>query len=122
MQIKVLDEELSVIQVEDLSEIDLSLSPLFIANTDEERSVVMPTEKVPEKTINREDGWKALKIVGVLDFSLVGILAKIATLLADHSISIFAVSTYNTDYILIKEDRLIDAIEALKDNDYQIEK
>ncbi len=49
------------------------------------------------------DGWKAFRIQGVLDFSLIGILAKIATVLADNGISIFAVSTYNTDYVLIKK-------------------
>ena len=52
--------------------------------------------------IQRDDGWKAFRIQGVLDFSLIGILAKIAAALADNGISIFAVSTYNTDYVLIK--------------------
>lgn len=61
------------------------------------------TSEVPENTIQRDDGWKAFRIQGVLDFSLIGILAKIATILADNGISIFAVSTYNTDYILIKK-------------------
>lgn len=121
MKINVLATPLSVIQVENLNEIDLNISPLFIANTEDERSVVLPTAKVPAETINREDDWRALKIVGVLDFSLVGILAKLATLLADHAISIFAVSTYNTDYILVKEDKLTEAVAVLEKNGYQLE-
>jgi len=61
------------------------------------------TENVPDDAVLREDGWKAFGIQGVLDFSLIGILAKIATLLAEHSIGIMALSTYNTDYILTKK-------------------
>ena len=72
----------------------------FIGKTDEEKSLVCITSEVPENTIQRDDGWKAFCIHGVWDFSLIGILAKIATILADNGISIFAVSTYNTDYRL----------------------
>lgn len=67
---------------------------------DEEKSLVCITSEVPENTVQRDDGWKAFCIQGVWDFSLIGILAKIATILADNGISIFAVSTYNTDYRL----------------------
>ncbi|WP_265457203.1 ACT domain-containing protein [Enterococcus sp. HY326] len=120
MKLEILQTPLSVIQIADFNELDLTISPLFIANTKDERSVVLPTEKVPALTLNREDGWRALKIVGVLDFSLVGILAKIASLLAEQDISIFAVSTYNTDYILIKEDKLAKTISVLGDAGYTI--
>lgn len=122
MNLKILATPLSVIQVPDLTELDLTCSPLFLAYTDDELSVVLPTEKVPAKTINQEDDWRALKIVGVLDFSLVGILAKIATLLAHHDISIFAISTYNTDYILVKKNNFANAIQVLSQNNYTIEK
>lgn len=121
MKIKVLDTPLSVLQVEKIDSLDLSISPLFIANTEDEISLVMPTDKVPKETIHCENGWRALKIVGVLDFSLVGILANISSLLANHAISIFAVSTYNTDYILIKEDKLREAINVLKQDGYEME-
>ena len=60
------------------------------------------------------DGWKAFRIQGVLDFSLIGILAKIATVLADNGISIFAVSTYNTDYVLIKKENYQKALDVLQ--------
>ncbi|HCX40881.1 MAG TPA: hypothetical protein DHH50_00845 [Lachnospiraceae bacterium] len=61
-----------------------------------------------------DDGWKAFRIQGVLDFSLIGILAKIATVLADNGISIFAVSTYNTDYVLIKKENYQKALDILQ--------
>ena len=75
---------------------------------------------LPAAVLQCERGWRALKICGVLDFALVGILAKISSLLANAGISIFAVSTYNTDYILIKESHLQKAAAALRTNGYQI--
>ncbi len=56
----------------------------------------------PSNVIKRDDGWKAFCIQGILDFSLIGILSKIAAILADNDISIFAASTYNTDYVFVK--------------------
>ena len=53
-----------------------------------------------------DDGWKMMRIQGVLDFSLIGILSKISAVLADNKIGIFAVSTFNTDYILVKEENI----------------
>ncbi|WP_181236196.1 ACT domain-containing protein [Enterococcus avium] len=120
MNLVTLPQELSVYQVADLKEIDFTQQPLFISVTEEEISVISATASVPIKTINREDGWKAFKIEGVLDFSLVGILAKIAALLAEKEISIFAVSTYNTDYVLIKTDKLDAAITALREGGYTV--
>lgn len=58
---------------------------------------------------------------GELDFSLIGILAKISGILAEKEISIFAISTYNTDYILLKEDKLEDAMIVLRENEYIFE-
>lgn len=120
MEILVLKEELTVFQVEKLDSIKLTQKLLFIGITDEEISIVSPTTNVPEETINREDGWRGFKINGILDFSLIGILAKISGLLTQQSISIFAISTYNTDYILIKEDKLEDAINTLIQNKFII--
>ncbi|MDT2595522.1 ACT domain-containing protein [Enterococcus dongliensis] len=120
MNLITLPQELSVYQVSDLHAVDLTQQPLFIGINDEEISVVSATDTVPADTIEREDGWKAFKIEGILDFSLVGILAKIATLLAEVKISIFAVSTYNTDYILVKADDYVAAITVLQENGYTI--
>lgn len=122
MQLTLLVPPLSVIQIEDLKSLDVTIKPLFLGVTEEEVSVVLPTENVPEGVLNREEGWRGLKIEGVLDFSLVGILAKIASLLAEVSISIFAISTFNTDYILVKEEQLVLALETLRQAGYQIAK
>ena len=69
-----------------------------------------------------DKGWKALKIKEVLDFSLVGILYKISKILAENNIGIFAVSTYNTDYILVKEENINKASEKLDEKGYKISK
>ena len=64
--------------------------------------------------MKREDGWRAMRIEGVLDFSLVGVLARLADTLALQKIPIFAVSTYNTDYVLVKQENLSAAIRVLE--------
>ena len=70
--------------------------------------------------IERDDGWRAFRIQGTLDFSLIGILSKISTILAENKIGIFAVSTFNTDYILVKENNFDSALNALKEHGYEI--
>ena len=62
-----------------------------------------------------DDGWKMMRIQGVLDFSLIGILSKISAVLADNKIGIFAVSTFNTDYILVKEENYDKSLKVLGD-------
>ena len=114
MELKVIDKEFSVSKVSDFSEIDTGQPYIFTGSTDEERSLVCPTELVPGNTIERNDGWRAFRIEGVLDFSLIGILSKISTCLAENGIGIFAISTFNTDYVLTKENDFSKAIEVLE--------
>ena len=92
----------------------------FAARTDEEISLVCKTSDCPSGTLERDDGWKGFRIEGVLDFSLIGILSKISSILAENKIGIFAVSTYNTDYILVKEENFEKALSVLKDKGYNI--
>lgn len=120
MQIQIINENFSVCQVMDLSQVKLDAKYCFLGKTDAERSLVCLTEDVPENVIQREDGWRAFRICGTLDFSLVGILAKIAGLLAENGISIFAVSTYDTDYVLTKEENHDRAMEVLQKAGYAI--
>ena len=120
MEIKKIDHNFSVCQVEDYSLVNLNSEYSFIGKTDEEKSLVCITDEVPENVIQRDDGWKAFRIQGVLDFSLIGILAKIAAALADNGISIFAVSTYNTDYVLMKKENYQKALDVLKALGYMI--
>ena len=118
MEIKKIDEEFSVCQVEDYTYVNLDSEYCFIGKTDEE--MVCPVSEVPANAIKRDDGWRAFRIQGVLDFSLIGILAKIASVLADNGISIFAVSTYNTDYVMVKKENFQDALEVLAAAGYEI--
>ena len=120
MEIKIIDEDFSVCKVPDLSKVDYTQKFCFIGKTDEELSVVCSTNLVPDNAIECDHGWKAFRVEGILDFSLIGILAKISTLLAENKISIFAVSTYNTDYILIKKEKFSEAIRILEENMYKI--
>jgi len=120
IDIEPLDVSLSVCKVENYSGIDISKPFCFTGSTDEEHSLVCPTDMVPDNTTARDDGWKAFRIVGVLDFSLIGILAKISKILATNEIGIFAISTYNTDYILTKEERFDKALEVLRAAGYRL--
>ena len=120
MKIQVLATEYAVCKLEDYSQLDLKMPFCFIGKTDEENSLVCPRDIVPANVIAREDGWRALRIVGTLDFALVGILADIARVLANKGISIFALSTYNTDYVLIKSEKLQDAVKALISAGYEM--
>mgnify|MGYP005798697761 FL=1 len=120
MELKKLRYKFSVCKVEDYSMVDFNQEFCFTGRTEEENSLVCMTEHVPENATERDDGWRAFRIQGILDFSLIGILARIAGLLAQNEIGIFAVSTYNTDYILTKEENYEKALEILKQAGYQI--
>jgi len=120
MELKKLDYDLTVCKVSNIADIDTSSDFYFIAKTDEELSLVCRTEDVPESTLEREDGWKGFRIQGVLDFSLIGILSKLSGILADEGIGIFAVSTYNTDYILVKEENFDRALSVLSQAGYEV--
>ncbi|MBQ3517482.1 MAG: ACT domain-containing protein [Lachnospiraceae bacterium] len=121
MKIKVIKDDFSVCKVKDYSQVDLNTEFCFIAKTDEENSLVCRTDNVPNNVTEREDGWRAFRIQGVLDFSLIGILSRISGLLAEHEIGIFAISTFNTDYILTKEENYLKAIKVLDEAGYRIE-
>lgn len=120
MEIKKIDYDFSVCKVADYSLVDLDAEYSFIGKTDEEKSLVCITRDVPTNVMERDDGWKAFRIQGVLEFSLIGILSKITGILADNKIGIFAISTYNTDYVLTKKENYQKALDALKDAGYTI--
>lgn len=84
-----------------------------LARTADELSVVCDEQAVPEG-VRAERGWAALRVRGPLDFSLTGVLASIADPLSDAGVSIFAVSTYDTDYLLVPADKQPAAIGALQ--------
>ena len=120
MELKRLPYELTVCKVVDVTDLDLGKDFYFIGRTDEEISLVCKTEDTPANTTECDDGWNAFRIEGVLDFSLIGILSKISGILADNKIGIFAVSTYNTDYILVKAENFDKAMTVLGDAGYTV--
>ena len=122
MILNIIHEVFSICNVADYEGIDLSAPYIFIGSTDEEKSLVCPIQLVPDNTVERDDGWKAFRIEGTLDFSLIGILAAISKVLADGGIGIFAISTFNTDYILTKAENFEKAIKALETKGYKIAK
>jgi len=120
MTLKVLNDKLTVCKVSSFADINTSGGLFFIGVTDEEISLVCRTEDTPATATHRSDGWRGFRVEGVLDFSLTGILAGISKVLADAKIGIFAVSTYNTDYILVKEIDLPAVLDALETAGYTI--
>jgi len=90
-----------------------------ITKTLDELSIVCSQESIPGN-IKCEKDWRILKIEGPLVFSLIGILSSISTILAQKQISIFAISTYDTDYILVKDKDIDNAVNALSNENYEI--
>ena len=94
-------------------------SVYFIGKTHDELSIVVP-DYIAIDSLEVELGWNALEVLGPLGFSMTGILSNISAVLAAKQISIFAVSTFDTDYILIKNEAINAAIDALRSNEYRV--
>ena len=120
MRIKKIDYDFSVCKVADYSLVDLTADYCFVSKTEEENSLVCITDNVPLNVIRREDGWKAFRVQGSLDFSLIGILSGISGILADNQTSIFVVSTFDTDYVLTKTENYQSALDILEAAGYEI--
>lgn len=90
-----------------------------VTRTADELSVVCEEPAIPGE-VTREGGWRCLQVLGPLDFGLTGILASLTAPLAEAGISIFAISTYETDYIMVKAVDLERAVEALSGAGHQI--
>ena len=120
MELEKLPYSLTVCKTASLRGIDPDSPFFFLGKTDEEISLVCRTEDVPADTVAREDGWSGFRIRGTLDFSLTGVLSRLASVLAERGIAVFAVSTYNTDYILVRSENLDRALSALAAEGYVI--
>ena len=120
LNLRVLDKTYSIHRLAAKSDIPSQVynSGYFcICKTDNELSIVCETaiNIDAEQTVAP---WSCFEVVGPLDFSLTGILAKLSTVLADANISIFAVSTFDTDYILVRSEKLGSAIHELEQSGY----
>ena len=120
MKIKKIPYDFSICKVTDYSKVNIAAEYCFTGKTDEENSLVCLTEDVPANTLERDDGWMAFRIQGVLDFSLVGILSEITGILAEDKIGLVAISTFNTDYILTKKEDYQKALDLLDAEGYKI--
>lgn len=129
LTMSVLEDTYSICRLEAASAIpDWALNSNFVSitRTMEELSIVCCQKYIPAdipddiQCIQHVGGWKALKVEGPLDFGLTGILSGISKVLADKEISIFAVSTYDTDYILIRKEKLEMAVQALLDEEFEV--
>ena len=114
-----LPDALTVCRVSDLRDFDSDF--YFAGRTEEELSLVCRTAEVPADTLRREDGWRGFRVAGSMDFGLVGILAGISGALAAEGIALFAVSTFNTDYVLVKEGDFERAARTLTAAGYEVQ-
>ena len=117
---KKLPYELTVCKVSNVSDINLDTDICFVGKTDEEISLVCRTKDTPADTAERDGGWRGFRIEGVLDFSPIGILSKLSAILAENKSGIFAVSTFNTDYILVKAKNFDHAMTVLAAEGYEV--
>ncbi|MBR1920701.1 MAG: ACT domain-containing protein [Kiritimatiellae bacterium] len=113
MRIAAVEGSFSVCKVADFSRVDFERPFVFACRTDKERSLVCPSDAVPANATARDDGWRAFRVDGVLDFSLVGVLASISSCLAEAGVALFAVSTFDTDYVLTRAADFPRALAAL---------
>jgi hypothetical protein len=91
----------------------------WIARTDEETSIVCPSS-LTVTGARTEPGWSCIKVIGPVDFAVTGLLADLSRLLADAGISIFALSTFDTDYLLVPENRIDEAVTVLRRAGYGV--
>ena len=123
LNLKILDGSFSIYRLSPKNEIPIQIYQgqfFSITKTDEEISVVC-SSSVHLDSESSETDWSCIKVLGPLDFSLTGILADISAILAKAEISIFAISTFDTDYILIKSEKLQAAKKALQQAEYDFE-
>ena len=120
LTLETLPYDLTVCKLEDVRDADPGMEFFFLARTDGEVSLVCRTEDVPPNAIVREDGWRGFRVRGPLDFSLIGILSKLAGILAENGVSIFAVSTYDTDYVLVRSESFARAAQTLAEAGYRV--
>jgi hypothetical protein len=120
MELRELPQTFAVCKLPGMPTAPLAGAFVFFARTDEEISLVCEAGCVPPDALAVAPDWRALKVAGPLDFALVGVLAKIAALLAEAGVSLFAVSTYDTDYVLVRADALARAVAALSEGGYTV--
>lgn len=118
--LRLTDYNLSVCKLNNLSDADGVGGFFTLSSTGREISLVCETSRIPVLAVRCERGFRAFEIMGQLDFSLIGIIAGIASALAKNRVSVFVISTYDTDWVLVKEAKLEQAIDALIGAGYNV--
>ena len=121
MTIQPIPGAFSICQAARDTPIDFACPYVFVGVTDEEVSLVCPTDRVPAGVLRRDVGWR-LSLCRVPDFSLVGILAEASAVLARRRIGLFAVSTFNRSYLFVKQGAFEQALAALAEAGYTIDR
>jgi hypothetical protein len=122
LRLAVLEERLAVCRLDPRAEIPAwaTGAPFFsVTRTSDELSIVCPEEHVP-LGITCERGWRALRFDGPFEFWLVGVLASVAVPLAQSEVSILAIATYDTDYVLVEESQLPLATQVLREWGHEV--
>ena len=115
MKLQIQNSEYSICRLESSSQLPpwALLGEFYsVVKTSDELSLVCESKNIPEG-IKKEEGWKILKVLGPLDFNLTGILSSLTAPLAAEKISLFAISTFDTDYLLVKSENLQKATDTL---------
>ena len=120
IEIRKLDGEFSICKIDNVEQVDFSREFVFLSKTDDEISLVCESDYIPSYVISSETAWRGLKIFGKLNFDMIGVIAKITNILAKAEISVFVVSTYDTDYFFISDENFNAGVRTLADNGYVI--
>lgn len=117
IELQLLDLNLAIAKLSEFDNLDEIIAKAKFASftkTEDEFSLVIDIKNLPNHQFVNE-GWRAFKIIGPLDFSLVGIIQQVIRPLSKNGISIFTISTFETDYILVKKEQVERAVDVLKE-------
>ena len=116
MDLQMLNQKFSVCKVKELDQELLKKEFVFVGNTDNELSLICESSLIPKDCIVVEEGWECFRIAEDASFSKYGMIAFLAEIIASRKTSILVVGTFDTDYILVKEEKMPEVVEALKEN------
>ena len=120
MKLQKIERDFSICKLDNVEQVDFSQDFIFLQKTSDEVSIVCESINIPSNAVSVEAGWKAVRVSGVLDFGLIGVIAGISKILADAKIGIFVISTFNTDYIFMKSEEFPKGVQLLEQNGYTI--
>ncbi|HCA78486.1 MAG TPA: ACT domain-containing protein [Bacteroidetes bacterium] len=124
LTLQLLNETFTINKLPQFAEIPSILSNgemCFISRTDEELSIVCPDFMAPNN-VQQELGWRCLKVEGTVKLQEVGVLASILQPLSEAGVPVFTVSTFNTDYVFVMDEHLVNVVHALQKAGHQFHK